>query len=88
MTQFEALLEAGVLTMWLPPWATDDPARDTRFLATVRARRDALEAYARGEGPEPDAAWSLDEALKLRVEGDPKGPRPLPSAFRTGGGHG
>ena len=87
MTRFEALLEAGVLTMWLPPWATDDPAQDTRFLAAVRARRDALEAYARGEGPEPDAAWSLDEALKLRVEGDPNGPRPLPSAFRTGGGH-
>ncbi len=29
MTQFEALLEAGVLTMWLPPWAADDPAQDT-----------------------------------------------------------
>lgn len=42
MTRFEALLEAGGLALWLPPWATDDPAKDTRFLAAVRARREEI----------------------------------------------
>ncbi|MFA7097235.1 MAG: hypothetical protein WC383_12260 [Gammaproteobacteria bacterium] len=85
MQKVDALFEMGGLEMWLPPRAGDDPAKDTRFLAAVRSRRDALEAYVFRDGPEPDAAWSLDDALKLRVKGDPKEPREIPSVLRTHG---
>jgi len=81
MQKIDALFEMDGLDLWLPPWATDDPSKDTPFLAAVRKRRDELEAYLRGDGPEPEAEWSLDEALKLRGPGDPIDPRKPPSAF-------
>lgn len=77
----DALFEMGGLGLWLPPWATDDPSKDTPFLAAVRKRRDTLEDYVFRDGPEPEAEWSLDEVLALRVEGDPIDPRPPPSVF-------
>lgn len=81
MRPFEALIEAGGLILWLPPSNVDDPKKDTPFLAALRARRDALLAYADGLGPEPDPAWSFDAALTLRTGADPSEPREPPSAF-------
>ncbi len=81
MRPFEALIEAGVMILWLPPSDRDDPSKDTPFLAVVRARRDELFAFADGLGPEPDPGWSMEAALRLRSRSDPAESRPPPSAF-------
>lgn len=81
MRPFDALIEAGGLILWLPPSNIDDPAKDTPFLAALRARRDALLAFADGVGPEPDPGWSIEAALTLRTDADPAEPREPPSAF-------
>lgn len=81
MERYEALIQAGGMILWLPPSDKDDPAKDTPFLAALRARRDALLAFADGVGPEPEEGWSIEAALTLRTAADPAEPREPPSAF-------
>lgn len=79
MKRYEALVEAGGLMLWLPEG--EGRKDDTPFAAAVRARMEALLAFADGEGPEPEAGWSVEQALTLRADGDPAEPREPPSAF-------
>lgn len=83
MKRYEALVEAGGLMLWLPEGKGEGEGRkdDTPFAAAVRARMEALLAFADGEGPEPEAGWSVEQALTLRADGDPAEPREPPAAL-------